>query len=108
MAVLRTVAIVLALVQLVAIVVGLTASEPGAAGELLANTWGLVSIVDLYLALGAVWAWLAWRERSVPVAAAWAVGMVVLGSLAAWAYVALAAGRAGSVEQLLLGDRRAT
>lgn len=103
----RTFAVLLAVTMTAAVVVGLVTAPQGAAGELLSNTWGVVTIVDLYLALGAGWAWIAWREGSAGRAAAWALALVVTGSVALWVYVALAAARASSVEQLLVGSRNA-
>jgi hypothetical protein len=63
-------------------------------------------MVDLYLAFGAAWAWIAWRERSLRSAAVWLVLVAGLGSFAIWAYVLLAAVRSGSIAELLVGPRR--
>jgi hypothetical protein len=101
----RNVAVLLALTMVGAIVFGFATAETGAAGELFANAWGVVSLVDLYLSFAAVWAWIAWREQDVGRAVLWAVLIATLGAVAIWGYVALAAVRAGSAEELLLGSR---
>lgn len=101
----RNVAVALALLMVAAIVAGLATAEQGAAAELFANAWGVVSLVDLYLAFAAVWAWVAWREADRARAVLWAVLIATTGSVAIWAYVAWAAARSTSVEELLLGRR---
>lgn len=87
--------------MVVTIIVTALAVEPGDAADLLRNPWGVATVIDLYLALGLGWAWIAWRERSVPRAAAWALLLVTTGSIALWAYVAWAASTATSVDDLL-------
>lgn len=94
--------------MVIAIVLGFAAAPEGAASELLTNTWGIVTIVDLYLALAVGWAWLAWREQRAAVAAVWAVAFVGLGSVALGAYVAVVAARSSSIEEVLLGPGRVT
>lgn len=75
-------------------------------GVLLGLVWGKVTMLDLYLAFGAAWAWIAWRERSVARAVLWAVLVAGLGSLAIWAYVWWAARSATDVPELLVGPTR--
>ena len=106
--VLRVLAPVGALVMLVTIVLALTTGAPlGADGAAIAAlVWGRVTFVDLGLALVAGWAWIAWRERSVPRALAWLVATTVTGSFAILLYVALAARRATSVAEVLTGTSR--
>jgi len=106
MGMLRVTAAGLAVVMVGAIVLGLLSAPEGAVAELFGNVWARVTLVDLYLALGAVWAWIAWRERSATGAVAWGVALVVTGSVALWVYVAVAAIRSTSVEQLLVGPAR--
>ena len=103
---LRVTAAGLAVVMVAAIVLGLLSAPEGAVAELFGNVWARVTLVDLYLALGAVWGWIAWRERSLVGAVAWGVALVVTGSVAVWVYVAVAAIRSTSVEELLLGPGR--
>jgi len=106
MGTLRVTAAGLAVVMVAAIVLGLVSAPEGAVAELFGNVWARVTLVDLYLALGAAWAWIAWRERSTAGALAWGVALVVTGSVALWVYVAVAAIRSTSVEQLLVGPSR--
>lgn len=101
--VVRVAAPVAATVMAATVAVGLLAAPTGAAAELLANTWGRVTLVDLYLAFGAVWVWIAWRERSVVAAVVWAVLLVVGGSIALWGYVAWRAREARDMAELLVG-----
>lgn len=101
--ILRVVAPLAALTMAAMVVIGLAGAPQGAASELLDNIWGRITIVDLYLALGAVWAWIAWRERRAGRAALWAVLLVTTGSVAAWAYVAWRAHGVRDVAELLLG-----
>lgn len=93
------------LVMVAAIAFGVATADEGAVSELLANVWARVTILDLYIALGAIGAWIAWRERSVLRTLAWLVGLVVTGSVAAGLYVALAAGRARTMTELLCGPQ---
>lgn len=101
--ILRVVAPLAALAMAVTVAVGLGAAPQGAAAELLDNAWGRVTVIDLYLALGAVWAWIAWRERRAGPAVLWALLLVTTGSVAAWAYIAWRAHEARDVAELLLG-----
>lgn len=55
--------------------------------ELLANPWGVVSIVDLYVGFALFSIWIAFRETSVPVAVIWIVLVMVLGFFTASLYV---------------------
>ena len=98
----------LAAVMAAAVLVGLTSAEQGAAGELLANVWGRVTIVDLYLALGAVACWIGWRERSAARTLGWVLALVVTGSVAVFVYVGLAAHRSRTVTELLTGPQDIT
>lgn len=102
----RIVAALAALTMLGAIVYGLSTGDLSGEGAILLDlAWGRVTMVDLYLAFGAAWTWMAWRERSVRSAAVWLVLVAGLGSFAIWAYVLLAAVRSSSVVELLVGPR---
>lgn len=79
-------------------------TEDGA--SLLALAWGRVTLIDLYLALLMGWLWIAWRERSAGRAVAWAVATVVTGSLALFVYLLVAALRARTMLELVIGPRR--
>ena len=107
MRVARTAAIVGFGVIAVAIVVGVFTGGVSEQGRtILGLPWGRVALVDTYVALLTVWAWIAWRERDVLRAVVWLLVVVVLGSLAVTAYVLTAALRADDVVDLLVGDRR--
>jgi hypothetical protein len=74
----------------------------GTDGSTIAGTvWGRVTFVDLGLALVAGWAWIAWRERTLPRALLWLVLTTVTGSLAILGYLALAAWRERTVREAL-------
>lgn len=101
--VVRVLAPVAAVTMAVTVVVGLASAPQGAAAALFDNVWGVATVIDLYLALLAVWVWIAWRERSAGAATLWAVLLVVTGSVALWVYVAWRAAGAGDMQELLLG-----
>lgn len=58
--------------------------------ELLANPWGIVSIVDLYTGFILFSAWIAYREPNKLMAVVWVLLMMVLGFFAGSLYVFLA------------------
>lgn len=90
------------------IVAALAAGAPlGAEGtRILALAWGVVTMVDLAVALVLGWAWIAWREASVARAVAWLALVTVTGSVGICAYLTGAAWRATSVGAVLVGPRR--
>jgi hypothetical protein len=47
--------------------------------RLLSMPWGIVSLVDLYTGFTLFSLWIIYREKSLPVAILWMVGMMVLG-----------------------------
>jgi hypothetical protein len=59
-------------------------------GELLANPWGIVSIVDLYVGFVLFSLWIGFRETKIIVAVIWIVLMMVLGFFTGSAYVLVA------------------
>jgi len=59
-------------------------------GELLANPWGIVSIVDLYVGFALFSMWIAFRETKLIVAIIWIVLMMVLGFFTGSVYVLVA------------------
>ena len=75
-------------------------------GEILALAWGVVTMVDLALALVLGWAWIAWREASAVRAVVWVAVVAVTGSVGVCAYLAAAAWRATDVAEVLVGPRR--
>lgn len=56
-------------------------------GELLANPWGIVSIVDLYVGFGLFSVWIAFREKNTFAAIFWILLMIVLGFFTGSLYV---------------------
>ena len=62
--------------------------EDGA--ELLANPWGIVSIIDLYVGFVLFSMWIAFREKRIFVAAIWIVLVMLLGFFTASLYVLVA------------------
>lgn len=101
----RVAAWTITVVMITAIVIGLVTAEDGAVAELLANVWARVTIIDLYATLGLISIWIVWRERSPMRSAGWVLGVVLTGSVAVGVYVALAAGRARTLTELLCGDQ---
>jgi hypothetical protein len=63
--------------------------------QLLANPWGVVSMVDLYTGFILFSAWIVFREKSVPRAILWVVLMMVLGFFTASLYTFLALSTSG-------------
>ena len=59
-------------------------------GELLANPWGVVSIVDLYAGFILFSMWIAFREKTVWAAILWILLTMVLGFFTGSLYVLLA------------------
>jgi hypothetical protein len=75
-------------------------------GELLANPWGVVSLVDLYVGFALFSIWIAFRETKVVVAVVWILLMMVLGFFTGAVYllVALYASK-GDWVRFFLGGR---
>lgn len=63
-------------------------TEDGAA--LLANPWGIVSLVDLYVGFTLFSMWIAFREKNKVLMAGWIVAMMVFGFFAGSLYVLVA------------------
>jgi hypothetical protein len=58
--------------------------------ELLANPWGIVSIVDLYVGFALFSLWIAFREKNLILTIIWIILMIVFGFFAGSLYVLLA------------------
>jgi len=74
------------------LIFGFTSGNFGEDGRaILANPWGIVSMVDLYVGFTLFSIWIVYREASWPRAAVWVVLMMVLGFFtgALYALVAL-------------------
>jgi hypothetical protein len=80
-------------------------SEDG--GALLANPWGVVSFVDLYVGFALFSMWIAFREKNVFMAIVWIVLMMILGFFAGSLYIFLALIRSkGDWLTFFLGGRK--
>lgn len=101
----RILAPIAAALMAAAVVYGLATAPDDAVAELLGNIWGRVTVLDLYLALLAIWVWIVWRERSAGAAVVWGFLLVVTGSVALWAYVTWRASTARDMQELLLGPQ---
>lgn len=74
--------------------------------EILANPWGIVSLVDLYVGFILFSAWIVYREGSLPVAIFWVILMMVLGFFTGALYTLIALYRSkGDWKQFFLGAR---
>ena len=80
-------------------------SQDGA--ELLANPWGIVSFVDLYVGFSLFSIWIAFREKNLLSAILWIVLMMGLGFFTGSLYLLIALIRAkGDWLSFFLGDRK--
>lgn len=74
--------------------------------EILANPWGIVSMVDLYVGFTLFSMWIAFREKSILVASVWIVLMMVLGFFTGALYVLLQLiSCKGDMQKFFMGDR---
>jgi len=62
----------------------------GEGSQLLSMPWGIVSLVDLYTGFILFSMWIIYREKSLPIAIAWTVAMMVLGFFAGALYTLIA------------------
>lgn len=77
-------------------------------GEILANPWGIVSMVDLYTGFVLFSMWIVFREKRKLTAAIWVILMMVLGFFAGALYVLLALIKSkGSWQDFFMGASRA-
>lgn len=58
--------------------------------KILANPWGIVSIVDLYVGFALFSGWIIFRERSIWKATIWVLLMMMLGFFTGALYVLIA------------------
>jgi predicted small integral membrane protein len=73
------------------LIFGFTRGDFGLDGsKLLANPWGIVSLVDLYTGFTLFSGWIIYREKSLPVAVLWTIAMMTLGFFAGSLYAFLA------------------
>ncbi len=62
----------------------------GEGSQLTAMPWGIVSLVDLYTGFILFSGWIIYREKSLPIAILWTIGMMLLGFFAGSLYAFLA------------------
>ena len=55
--------------------------------ELLANPWGLATVIDIYVGFALFSCWVAWRESHFARASIWIVAIALAGNLASAVYV---------------------
>jgi len=76
-------------------------------GELLANPWGIVSLVDLYVGFALFSLWIGFREKRLVLAITWIVLMMVLGFFTGALYTLIALYRSkGDWQTFFFGDRK--
>jgi len=80
------------LAMTVVLIYGFTVGDFSAEGSKLTSMpWGIVSLVDLYTGFTLFSAWIIYREKSLPIAILWTIGMMVLGFFTGslYAFIAL-------------------
>ncbi len=107
MIVIRTLSLIGATVMIVAIAAAFVTGDFFTEGsDIWALPWGKVTLIDLYVALAFFGAWIAYRESSRVATVAWWLGLVLLGSLAAAIYLALASVNSQDRRELLMGEKK--
>ena len=103
----KAVALACALVMGTTLIYGFARGDFAADGSaLLANPWGVVSLVDVYVGFTLFCGWIIFRERSLLVALLWTVSIMVLGFFVASIYALIALQRsAGDGQAFWLGHR---
>lgn len=86
---------------------GFSVGDFGSDGaEILANPWGIVSMVDLYVGFILFSAWIVYRENSLPAAMIWVTLMMVLGFFTGALYTLIALYRSqGDWKQFFMGSK---
>ena len=56
-------------------------------GHLMSDVWFQVTVVDAYIGFGIFYAWVVYRERSVPARIFWFILIMSLGNIATIAFV---------------------
>ncbi|MCC6230375.1 MAG: DUF1475 family protein [Phycisphaerales bacterium] len=70
---------------------------------MLAERWGIVTLIDLYAGFVVTATWICVLERRAWRALPWLIAMVFLGNLATAVYVVFRAWRARSVRDIIIG-----
>lgn len=106
MIVIRSLAATGLIAMSVAILYGFTVGDFSSDGALLlANPWGVVSLVDLYVGFILFSIWISYREKLLITKIIWIALMMVLGFWTASLYVLIASFQSESIEELLLGSK---
>lgn len=58
--------------------------------ELLANPWGVMSMIDLYVGFVLFSMWIFYREKSIAKSVVWTILMMILGFFTACVYILIA------------------
>ena len=88
----KTISILGVLAMTAVLIYGFTRGDFSVDGaKLLANPWGIVSLVDLYTGFTLFSGWIIYREKSLSVAIVWTIAMMTLGFFAGslYAFIAL-------------------
>lgn len=102
MTAIRTVSALGVAAMTIALIFGFSSGDfSGEGGQILDLIWGRVTLIDLYVGVALIAAFVFWRERSLPISIAWLAAFIVLGHWATAFYVLLASLQAKSVEELL-------
>jgi hypothetical protein len=102
MTAIRTVSALGVAAMTIALIIAFTTGDfSGEGGQILDLIWGRVTLIDLYVGVAIIAAFVFWRERSAPISIAWLAAFIVLGHWATALYVLVASLRATSVEELL-------
>lgn len=89
------------------IALSIATGDISAEGSIIADLpWGRMSLVDIYLGVALITLWVFLREDRTWVAVAWIPVFIVLGHAGTALYAAVAAFRATTVEEFLLGARQ--
>lgn len=91
----KAIALICLLVMSGALIYGFTQGDFASDGaKIMANPWGVVSLVDLYVGFALFSAWIVYRERSAW-SILWVILMMVLGFFTASLYVLIALQKSG-------------
>jgi hypothetical protein len=89
------------------LIYGFTIGNFGSDGQkILANPWGIVSLVDLYVGFILFSGWIAYREETPLIAALWIILMMILGFFTGALYTLIALYRSkGDWKTFWMGTR---
>lgn len=75
-------------------------------GELFANPWGIVSLVDLYVGFSLFAIWMYVKESNKWMAVVWIVLLMVLGFFTGALYLLIKSLQATTIQELLLPTKK--